>query len=345
MPLVLVPALLAGSARRLRRRRRVCGARSDAVAVVGAHTITKAQFDELMARRKGELQGPRAGVPEGRHDRLRARSKTRRSAISSRRPSSSRRRRSSASPSPRRRSRLASSRSSSSTSAAARRSSSRRAEEERRDARRSTRELQSRARCSRSRSTTKVDSRHQGHEGGGEELLHVAHVDLQGRRRRGTSGTSSSRPRSSRTQLDTQLKNGATSPRSRRSTRPTRARRRKAASSASRTATAPAVCADVAPFDKASFSLKTDEISQPVTRQYGWHIIQALGPHQAAHTPPFAQRRRPRSSHAAPDEAADRMQDWVDKLQKDYQGQDRLPDRLQAGDDRRDDDDAPATLR
>jgi len=39
----------------------------------------------------------------------------------------------------------------------------------------------------------------------------------------------------------------------------------------------------VAPFTNASFALKTHEISKPVRSQYGWHIIQALGPIRPGH--------------------------------------------------------------
>jgi parvulin-like peptidyl-prolyl isomerase len=44
----------------------------------------------------------------------------------------------------------------------------------------------------------------------------------------------------------------------------------------------------VPPFDKAAFSLKTNEISKPVKSQFGWHVIQALSPVRPASTTSLA---------------------------------------------------------
>lgn len=76
----------------------------------------------------------------------------------------------------------------------------------------------------------------------------------------------------------------------------------------------------VTPFDKASFSLKTNEISQPVHSQYGWHIIQAVGPVKPAHTPPYSQVAGQIQANLLQTKQQTVWQNWITKMQKDYQG-------------------------
>ncbi len=76
----------------------------------------------------------------------------------------------------------------------------------------------------------------------------------------------------------------------------------------------------VAPFDKASFSLKTHEISQPVHSQYGWHIIQAVGPIKPAHQQSYAQVAGQIHANLLQTKQQTVWQAWIAKLQKDYKG-------------------------
>ena len=45
----------------------------------------------------------------------------------------------------------------------------------------------------------------------------------------------------------------------------------------------------VAAFDKAAFALKTDELSQPVKTEFGYHLIQPLADVKAGSVTPFSQ--------------------------------------------------------
>jgi foldase protein PrsA len=76
----------------------------------------------------------------------------------------------------------------------------------------------------------------------------------------------------------------------------------------------------VAPFDKASFSLKTHEISQPVHSQYGWHIIQALTPVKPAHTPTFSEVSAQIEQTLLQTKQNTIWQNWLTQMQKDFKG-------------------------
>lgn len=76
----------------------------------------------------------------------------------------------------------------------------------------------------------------------------------------------------------------------------------------------------VPPFDKSAFSLKTNEISQPIKSVYGWHVIQALGPIKPAHTQTFAEVKSQIMANLSSQQKQTAWQAWLAKLAKDFKG-------------------------
>ena len=76
----------------------------------------------------------------------------------------------------------------------------------------------------------------------------------------------------------------------------------------------------VPPFDKAAFSLKTNQISQPVKSVYGWHIIQAISAVKPAHMQTFAEVKAQIESNLEQQQKQAAWQNWLAKLTKDYKG-------------------------
>jgi foldase protein PrsA len=74
----------------------------------------------------------------------------------------------------------------------------------------------------------------------------------------------------------------------------------------------------VPPFDKAAFSLKTNEISAPVHTTYGWHIIQALGAVKAAKQTPLKDVKEQIRQQLLQTKKTDTMTKWVDQVKKDF---------------------------
>jgi foldase protein PrsA len=76
----------------------------------------------------------------------------------------------------------------------------------------------------------------------------------------------------------------------------------------------------VPPFDKATFSLKTNQISAPVHSVYGWHIIQPISAIHPAHTQTFKQVEAQIQSNLAQQQKQTVWSNWLAKVKKDYQG-------------------------
>jgi parvulin-like peptidyl-prolyl isomerase len=76
----------------------------------------------------------------------------------------------------------------------------------------------------------------------------------------------------------------------------------------------------VPPFDKAAFSLKTNEISQPVHSVDGWHIIQPLSALKPAHTQSFSEVKAQIQANLSQQQKGTAWQSWLAKMAKDFNG-------------------------
>ena len=77
----------------------------------------------------------------------------------------------------------------------------------------------------------------------------------------------------------------------------------------------------VAPFEKVAFSLKTNEISNPVHTQFGWHVIQAVGPvnpPRKATTIPFDQVKAAIKQQQLQQKKQDAYNKWWNDTKKDF---------------------------
>lgn len=74
----------------------------------------------------------------------------------------------------------------------------------------------------------------------------------------------------------------------------------------------------VAAFDKVAFKLKTNELSKPVHTQYGWHIIQALSAVKAATQTPLKDVKSSIKTQLLSTKKTDAMNKWVADVKKDF---------------------------
>ena len=78
---------------------------------------------------------------------------------------------------------------------------------------------------------------------------------------------------------------------------------------------------DAPEFDKVAFALKTGEISKPVKTQFGWHIIQALGPVKPAKPTPFASVKESIRQQLVSQKRSNALSQWQKSLETRYKNQ------------------------
>jgi foldase protein PrsA len=75
----------------------------------------------------------------------------------------------------------------------------------------------------------------------------------------------------------------------------------------------------VAPFDKAAFALKLNEISEPVKTEFGFHIIEPLSETKPAKVTPLKEVKASIRQQLQQTEKNEAMTKWVDELKDDYE--------------------------
>jgi parvulin-like peptidyl-prolyl isomerase len=75
----------------------------------------------------------------------------------------------------------------------------------------------------------------------------------------------------------------------------------------------------VAPFDQTAFLLETNVISRPVKTEFGYHIIQPVGPIVDAKVTPVKEVRDSIRQQLLQTKKNEKMTKWVDDLKKDYE--------------------------
>jgi len=71
-------------------------------------------------------------------------------------------------------------------------------------------------------------------------------------------------------------------------------------------------------FDKAAFELKTNELSKPIHTSYGWHIIQALSAIKPAKKTPLADVKETIRQTLVQKKKTDAMTKWLDGVKKEF---------------------------
>jgi parvulin-like peptidyl-prolyl isomerase len=76
-------------------------------------------------------------------------------------------------------------------------------------------------------------------------------------------------------------------------------------------------------FEQAAFRLSVNELSRPVKTQFGYHIIEALGPIKPKRLAPLAQVKEPIRQQLVQTKKSEAMTKWVEETKKDFEDETR----------------------
>ena len=76
----------------------------------------------------------------------------------------------------------------------------------------------------------------------------------------------------------------------------------------------------VAPFDKAAFALATNQLSDPVKTEFGYHLIQPLAAVKAGSVTPFAEVKAQIRTQLAEERKNKAVSEWATEIEKKYKG-------------------------
>jgi parvulin-like peptidyl-prolyl isomerase len=79
--------------------------------------------------------------------------------------------------------------------------------------------------------------------------------------------------------------------------------------------------ATVAPFDKVAFDLDTGELSEPVKTQFGWHIIEAVGDVEEKSTQDISEVEEQIRSTLLEEKKNTRINEWIEELRARFEDQ------------------------